>query len=257
MDNIDFRLHFDSSNWYRPKRGARYVQLYRYISSSISNGAFVADTQLPAEREIAEFADVSRVTVRKAMSKLVQEGALVRRQGAGSFVSSHPGPPKLEQSLSALTSFTEYMQRRGMVSTSLVLETSKSHPTPDEMVKFGLGPSDFTSRIKRVRSADGVPMAIETSCLPSDILNDPGDVTTSIYAVLRKLNLAPVRAIQRINATNVNDEDAKILGLTPGEAVLTIQRTAYLKNGRPVEFTAGIYRSDIYDFVAELRLDEH
>ena len=66
---------------------------------------------------------------------------------------------------------------------------------------------------------------------------------------------APTRAVQRITAVNLTAADAKLLLLPEGAAVLRIDRTAYLPSGRPIEFTRGLYRSDIYDFIAELRLD--
>src|SRR5690606_16335426 len=106
----------------------------------------------------------------------------------------------------------------------------------------------------RLRSADGVPIAIEISAIPSDILPDPGRVETSLYDLLRRSGMVPTRAVQRINAINVEAEDAAMLGLAPGTAVLQINRTGFLPSGRPIEFTQGIYRSDIYDFVAELKV---
>ncbi len=98
-------------------------------------------------------------------------------------------------------------------------------------------------------------MAIERSSLPTDILPNPELVMTSLYTVLRDRGLAPVRAIQRITAVNLAAQESRLLNLPEGAAVLRIDRTGYLASGRPVEFTRGLYRSDIYDFVAELRLD--
>ena len=77
----------------------------------------------------------------------------------------------------------------------------------------------------------------------------------SLYEVLRARGLAPTRAIQRVTAANLSPRDAEMLHLPEGAAVLRIERTGYLATGRPIEFTRGLYRSDIYDFVSELRLD--
>jgi GntR family transcriptional regulator len=65
-----------------------------------------------------------------------------------------------------------------------------------------------------------------------------------------------VRAIQRIRAVSLGDDDARLLGVSPGVASLHIERTSYLSSGRVVEFTRSIYRGDTYDFVAELRLGD-
>ncbi len=244
---------FAPSEWLRPGRGPRYAQLHRHIAAAIQSGALAPDDQLPPERELAEIADVSRVTVRKAVAQLVADGLIEQRQGAGSFVKG--AGQKLEQSLSSLVSFTENMRARGMDSTSVVLGAGLFPPSPQEMMTLGLSSIDKVARINRLRSANDTPMALENSSLPQDILGAPEKVQRSLYEVLRKTEAAPTRAIQRVTAVNLGTKDADLLQLPEGTAVLQIDRTGYLATGRPIEFTRGLYRSDIYDFVSELRLD--
>ncbi len=163
--------------------------------------------------------------------------------------------PKLEQSLSSLTSFTDYMLARGKTSSSVVLARGLFAPSADETMALGIASGERVARIERLRSADGVPICIEWSSLPIDVLPDPDVVETSLYTVLRSLGGAPTRAVQRITAANLAPQEAAMLRLPVGAAVLRIDRTGYLPSGRPIEFTRGLYHSDIYDFVAELRLD--
>jgi len=240
--------------WLQPDRGPRYLQLARHIKEAINRGEMPVGQQLPPERDLADLAAVSRVTVRKAVAELVAAGLVEQRRGAGSFVTGETR--RLEQSLSSLVSFTENMKARGHVSTSRVLRRGLFPPSPDEMMALGLSPSQRVARIDRLRSADNIPMAIERSSLPEDVLPDPDEVQTSLYEVLRRDAQAPGRAIQRVTAVNVMGENAGLLNLPEGAAVLKIDRTGYLDSGRPVEFTRGIYRSDIYDFVSELRTDD-
>ena len=244
---------FLPQNWHREGRGPRYEQLYRQIAAAISTGDLPPETQLPPERDLAELAGISRVTVRKAVAQLVDDGVLEQRRGAGTFVRAPR--PKLEHSLSALVSFTEYMRQRGKTSTSKILRRGVFLPNPDEQIALGLAGADRVSRVDRLRSADDMPLALEWSSLPTDILKDPDAVETSLYDVLRAAGTAPTRAVQRITAVNLTGLDARLLNLPEGAAVLRIDRTAYLPSGRPIEFTRGLYRSDIYDFIAELRLD--
>ncbi len=253
MDQTAAKDIFAADRWYRHGHGPRYSQLYRHIASAITAGVLETDAQLPPERDLAEMADVSRVTVRKAVAQLVQEGVLDQRRGAGTFV--RPPLPKMEHSLSALLSFTEYMRQRGKASTSQILRRGLFPPTPDEQMALGLAGVDRVARVDRLRFADGLPMALEYSSLPQDILADPDKVETSLYDVLRARGNAPTRAVQRITAVNLAAADAQLLHLPDGAAALRIDRTAYLPSGRPIEFTRGLYRSDIYDFVAELRLE--
>lgn len=240
-------------HWFSSGNGPRYEQLHRHISTAIASGTLSPDSRLPAEREIAEMAGISRVTVRKAVAKLVADGLIDQRQGAGSFVRS--STLKHKQSLSTLVSFTENMRARGTVSTSEVLSAGLFTPSPQEMFALGLSPNDQVARVKRLRSAGDVPMALETSSLPEDILPHPERVKISLYEILRQRRQAPVRAIQRVTAINVAAQEAELLQLPEGTAILKIDRTGYLSSKRPIEFTTGLYRSDIYDFISELGAD--
>lgn len=249
-DKLDI---YSQAQWFQSGHGPRYRQLYQHISDAISSGTLAALDHLPAEREMAEIADVSRVTVRKAVDKLVADGLIERRQGAGSIVRSTA--PRLKQYLSSLTSFTENMSARGVVSTSKVLLQGLFAPNPDEMVALGLSTIDQVARVRRLRSAGDAPMALETSSLPPDILPNPELVQKSLYSILRKSGQAPTRAIQRISALNVSGQEAELLELPDMTAVLKIDRTSYLSSKRPIEFTTGLYRSDIYDFISEVGTD--
>ncbi|WP_108815530.1 GntR family transcriptional regulator [Loktanella sp. Alg231-35] len=249
----DFTAALGAAQWFREGRGPRYKQLYRHIVGLITSGELAPDDQLPSEREIAEIAQISRVTVRKAIGELVSAGMIEQRHGAGSFVRGQG--ERFEQSLSSLVSFTENLQARGIASSSRVLLNGLFRPTPAETTVLGLASHHQVARIHRLRSGDGVPMALEYSSLPEDILPRPDKVGTSLYDLLRVRNAAPTRAIQRVRAVNATASVAEMLGLAQGAAILQIDRTGYLSTGRPIEFTSGFYRSEIYDFVSELRLD--
>ena len=238
--------------WLSPDAGPRYLQLRRRIEEGIAQGILPPHSPLPPERELAALTGLSRVTVRKATQAMAEGGLITQRQGSGSYVA--PPGRRVEQSLSRLTSFTEDMARRGYASESKWLERGVFLPAPEEVIALALGPNDSVSRIARLRLAAGRPMAIERAALPTDILPNPTEVTTSLYEVLERDNRRPVRAIQKLSAINLGQADADLLGLDPGAAGLQIERTSYLPDGRVAEFTHSIYRGDSYDFVAELRL---
>lgn len=241
-----------SYDWKQEAAGPRYVRLRKRLEESIEVGLLGESAPLPAEREIASLTGLSRVTVRRAMQDLVDRGIVVQRQGSGSFVAD--GTPRVEQSLSRLTSFTEDMSRRGLDSFSEWLERGVHSPSPEEVMALALSSGEAVARISRLRRANDRPMAIERASLPIDILPRPQQVETSLYEVLERDGNRPVRALQRISAVNLEAEDAALLGVSPGAAGLSIVRTSYLANRRVVEFTRSIYRGDAYDFVAELRL---
>lgn len=237
-----------------PGGGPLYLRLRRAIEDAVKTGLISAGDALPSERDIATIADVSRVTVRKAVQHLVADGILIQRHGSGTFVA--PPVERVEQSLSSLTSFTEDMERRGKALRSEWLDRGLYHPSPEETVILGLSASEQVARVARLRIANDTPLAIERAALSASVLPDPGAISSSLYEKLDETGHRPVRAIQRIAAVNLGKPDAELLEVAPGSAALRIERTSYLASGRIVEFTRSVYRGDAYDFVAELRLQD-
>jgi GntR family transcriptional regulator len=234
--------------------GPLYLQLKRFIEDAIRSELVHPGDALPSERDIAARLDISRVTVRKAVQQLVHEGVLVQRHGSGTYVSLPPH--RVEQSLSHLTSFAEDMARRGMAVRSTWLDRGIYEPSAQETAILGLAGTDKVARIARLRISADTPLAIERASLPAGILPDPQAIGTSLYAHLEKAGNRPIRAVQRIRAASLGEEDAALLDVAPGVASLHIERTSYLASGTVVEFTRSIYRGDTYDFVAELRLGD-
>ncbi len=248
-DRIRASLHEDG----RP--GAPlYLRLRRSIEEAVDHGVIRPGDALPSEREIAARADVSRVTVRKAVHDLVRSGLLVQRHGSGTFVA--PRTDRVEQSLSRLTSFTEDMARRGLTARSQWLDRGIYTPSPDEIMVLGLSSKELVARLARLRLANDKPLAIERAALSATVLPEPTAVESSLYLALQKSGQRPVRAVQRISATNLSAPDAELLGVEAGAAGLSIERISYLDSGKVIEFTRSVYRGDTYDFVAELRLGE-
>lgn len=245
---------FGSEQVIVPSGGPLYLQLKRWIEGAITRGDIKPGDALPSERDLAVRVDVSRVTVRKAVQQLVKDGVLVQRHGSGTFVA--PRTPRVEQSLSQLTSFTEDMARRGMSVRSQWLDRGVYPPSPEETIILGLSSGDRVSRIARLRLTGETPLAIERATLSTAILPDPSAVASSLYAHLEKSGNRPVRAIQRIRAANLDEAEAHLLAVPTGSAGLYIERISYLATGKVVEFTRSVYRGDAYDFVAELRIGD-
>ena len=229
-----------------------YLRVQEQIKAAIAAGNLKPLEALPGERDIAEAFNVSRVTVRKAISGLVEQGLLTQRQGSGTFVAAPP--QRVEQPLSRLTSFTEDMRLRGLAASVRWLARTVTLASPDEAMRLSLSPSDTVSRLRRLRLANNVPMAIECATVPTRFLADPNLVEASLYDVLEANGALPVRALQRLRAANLSPEDAALLDVSPGAAALAIDRMSYLEGGTPVEFTQSFYRGDAYDFIAELNL---
>ncbi|MFC5510715.1 GntR family transcriptional regulator [Massilia jejuensis] len=225
-----------------------YMQLARKLTRDVREGRYQADQALPSERTLSEQQGVSRVTARKAIDQLVEQGLVVRRRGSGNYIA-----PRIEQPLSNLSSFSEQLQQRGYTPRSRWLRRALMVADADEQLALGLSPGARVARLERLRLADDVVMAYETSVIPATVLPDPGAVEHSLYACLERGGHMPARALQHIRAMNAPGDLAGKLGVPEGQAVLFITRVGYLDSGVAVELTHSYCRSDYYDFVAELR----
>ena len=224
-----------------------YKQLQRALRQAIETRVLAPDDALPPERDLATDFSISRITVRKAIDGLVHEGLLVRRQGSGTFVRA-----RVEKNFSKLTSFSEDMRARGRNPHSVWLRKSAGTVTPGESLTLRASPGTPVSRFHRIRFAVDVPMALEYATLSAAALPSLESVDTSLYDALERAGNRPVRALQRLRALLLNEEQARLLEAKVGDAGLLVERLGYLRDGRAIELSQSIYRGDTYDFVAEL-----
>ena len=224
-----------------------YQQLQRALRDAIERRVLAPNDALPPERDIAADLRVSRITVRKALDGLVEEGLLVRRQGSGNFVAS-----RIEKNFAKLTSFSEDMRSRGLKPRSVWLNRAQGAVTPEEALTLRLGPGAPVYRFHRLRFADETPMCLEFATVVGTALPSLQDVGNSLYEALEKAGNRPVRALQRLRALLLNAEQAKLLHAREGDAGLLVERVGFLRDGSAVEYCQTYYRGDTYDFVAEL-----
>jgi GntR family transcriptional regulator len=225
-----------------------YLQVRRGLFQAIKEGIFKAEEALPSERDLAESLGVSRVTARKAIDALAQDGVIIRRHGSGNYIA-----PLLEQPLSRLSGFTEELKQRGFSPRSRWLRRVIAPALPDELLALGLSPGSRVAKLERVRMADDVPMAYEVSALPFAMVAEPEQVKGSLYVYLEEHGYGPVRALQHLRAVNATSRHARLLSIPEGAALMHVTRISYLKDGRIVEMTQTYCRNDYYDFVVELR----
>ncbi len=225
-----------------------YLQLARQLSDAVRGGRYQVHEALPSERTLSDSLGVSRVTARKAIDQLVEQGLIVRKRGSGNYIAPH-----IELPLSRLSSFSEELSRRGYIPSSRWLLRGIVTATPDEQLSLGLSPSAMVARLERLRLADDVVVAYEVSVLPQVVLPNPEAVESSLYEYLTRSNQSPARALQHIKALNAPAKLAEQLNIAVGQAVLFITRVGYLESGQAVELTHSYCRSDYYDFVAEMR----
>ncbi|MGG5254817.1 GntR family transcriptional regulator [Neobacillus sp. SM06] len=229
-----------------------YYQLEEHIRDLIEKGELRPGDSLPAEREYAETYRISRMTVRQALTKLVNDGYLYRLQGKGTFVAER----KIEKALQGLTSFTQDMKARGLVPGSQLLHFERVPATDVIAKQLAIQEKRPVYEIKRIRLADKVPMALETTYISADLIKGLTEkiANQSLYAYMEEqLNLRIDHASQVIESSIATQNEADYLEIKSGAPVMRIQRNTYLQDETPVEFAKSVFRADRYKFVVQIK----
>ena len=229
-----------------------YEQIERAIEHRIATGHLVPGSLIPSETRLAAELGVARGTIRKAIERLVEKGLLERRRGKGTWVSSF----LIDHLLGKISSFSEDMRVRGIVPGSTLLALEKVQ-VPLFMQDILVPETQLVWRLTRLRTADGVPIAVEVCHVPASLFEQHElelAVAGSLYSALRDLGRQPFRARQCVEAINVRTREADLLGIAAGTACFRQERITYDRAGRVLEVVESTYRADVYRLQVELRL---
>lgn len=200
---------------------------------------------LPSERVLAERFGVARMTVRGAVSELEERGLVRRVPGRGTFVQ-HPTLTHSE----IFRSFSEDMRNRGMTPGSQSLRARTRPATREIALRLGIEPAAPVHSIERVRTADGIPMALERTNLSAD--RYPGLLAMvgkddSLYEVLaREFGARLESAEQTVAIARLSPAEAKRLEVPEYDPAFLIERVSVDNMGNVVEFGRSLYRGDRY-----------
>lgn len=234
-------------------RSPMYRVIYDDIASQIQTGLLEPAAQLPSEVDLARQYGVSRMTVRQALDNLGADDLVVRRQGTGTFVSTSA---RRGRRLNRLRSFADEVAGDVVAVTSRLVRCELAPATAEVAESFGLAEGDNVTRITRVRLIDGVPAAIQDAWVPYSIapaLSREPLLDGSLYRTLAERFGVQLRyADHSVTAALLDAEEAELLEVEPGGAVLRGQRTTFSITDAPVEFTTS---STLPDFPLLLRID--
>ena len=212
-------------------------------------------TALPAVRDLALRLGVSRPTVRAAIEDLTRIGLLVRQQGRGTFTS----PRKITQELAGRGAAAFGVPPAEGDWTSRVLTFRVAPAGAPRAARLKVSPAEPVLRVVRLRLVDDEPMAIERIDLPARLVPDlaPNDMESgNFYRLLRERYQVVVSdAVQSIEPTVTNPDQADLLDVPVYAPVLLIERTTRDVEGRIVEFARSIYRGDRYRIISKLSFD--
>lgn len=225
-----------------------YYQVKESLLEKIKSNQFKVGDLIPSESELQEEYNVSRITIRRAIQELVQEGHLYTRQGRGTFVSK----PKVSQELNLITSWAETMAAMGMRPETKKIEYFEE-PAPVNIARLlDIPIGDKVYRIERLRYADGEPTCIMTNYLSPAVV--PGFLakglkSESLYETLEKhYSIVLSRAEETVEAKAAKASEAELLNIKRGAPLLCATRVTYDITDRPVEVVISITRADRYSY---------
>ena len=218
-------------------------ELRRRIVADINAG--VPGTKLGSERDLAEHYSTSRSSLRQMLAALEEAGLVHRVIGrSGGIFISHT---QVQRSLSDVVGVPAFLANQGYVAGTSVLSTKIT--TPDRITQKALrvGASDFVVEIQRLRLADGSPISLELAQFPAEAF--PGllerQLGGSLYEILESdYGLVTSRAEERIEAVNATRDEASLLAIKTGAALLLITRITYDEGDAPYEFSRDLFRGD-------------
>jgi GntR family transcriptional regulator len=229
-----------------------YHQLERIILDRIKEEKNAVGRMLPAEKDLMQMFGVSRATVKKTFDNLAAKGLVERRRALGTRVIGQ----EITEDLARLTSFTEEMERKGLKTSTQVLEVAVRVPEPWIAQRLHLQPDEETLSIRRLRgTSEFFPVVLLRSEVPVGFGLDPGDdYGGSLYRLLEGKYKIPIDwAEEEIRAANATEDEAEHLGIRPGDTVLVMERVTFTPDHRALEFVRGVYRPEYYNYSIRLK----
>ena len=231
---------------------AKAKQVYLALRDRILSGAAGFGVRLPTENELAEFHEVSRVTVRRALGELARERLIERRRSAGTRVIYRSSPAPMTADISGVLANLAEMGRR----TAVKLLSFDYVPAEGAVAQaLGAGRYELLQRSVRVRSVDGVPFSYLTTHVPENVsvtFSKQELASRPLLELLERAGVKVERARQRISAGLASRDVAEALDVRSGSPLIELVRVVYDQAGRGVEHLHALYRPDRYTFEIDL-----
>lgn len=234
-----------------------YFQLKNILLEKIENGEYKPNTALPAEFELVEQYDVSRTTVRQAISMLVNEGYLEKRRGVGTFIRKKEKTNTWD--LQQLRSFRAELESSGhKISTQC--RTIKKMDADEELK--GVFGEDVTKLycLERLRYVDDIPAICVTTYVPCEVTPSLEKYDFSVdplFEIMNRDYQIHIQSAEKVfQAIKVSDQDAQLLQVEPGSPVQLVITKTFNDQGQVIEYSKSRDRGDISTYKVQLQYSE-
>jgi GntR family transcriptional regulator len=222
-----------------------WIQAVDVLRRQIADGTLRAGARLPPERDLCARLGISRVTLRKALLHLVDDGAVAAAHGRGWYVAE----AERKEWPNSLESFSETAERMGLSASSRVLVAENVMATIDDAEQLAIAPGTLVFRLERVRMLNEVPIAIDVSLIPASLAPSLAGIsfeTASLYAALASVGLDPANAETTIEAREADAYAAEHLHVAIGKPTLVMHQLVRNRATRPVLASRIQYAGDRY-----------
>ena len=228
---------------------AIHAQISDQFRSRIATGEWPANYRLKSEPDLAGELGVSRGTLRRALTTLIEEGLLKQVRGRGTFVTSTTIEPAIAQKLSTLT---EDFAKQGIDTATEVIEASLIDPPRPIAALLDLARGGAVFKLVRRRSAADGPVALLYNYVRADLVSGIENVdfsSMSLFGTLeQQFGLKIASARRTFSARAADGVVARYLDLAEGSPVQYLEQVTYLADGRPIEY------SDVWIHSGRLRV---
>lgn len=224
-------------------------QVRQHIKQLIVDDGF-EDGRIPPETELATELGVSRTTVRDALSRLEHEGAIVRRQGAGTFVNPHG--LRIKTRLEEMWSYEEMLKDHGYTPSVKVISVDMEHPAADTAQALGLEEDQQVLAMEKVFYEDDDPVVLTYNFVPAALIDgdvNPSDAEVPIFEFLEQQTGNQLAYyVSEIVPVILTKEWAELLGSEPGTAAISFDETGFTTDGQPLVHARSMFRDDLLRF---------
>jgi GntR family transcriptional regulator len=228
-----------------------YVKIRQSLHDDIVNKVLLPGQKIPSEDELAAKHGVSRMTVRQSISDLIDEGLLYRRHGVGTFVA-HSHVVRDQRRLTNLLEGSEQSE----VNLNVQVLIADILPARLRVAQaLSLNEGDLVFRVKTLRTTDGVPITVHDAYVPYKIypqLLQEDLEAHHLWDIFEAHGFRVKRALQQLEAREADEELSNLLQIEIGSPIFYKERTVYLDDGTPVEFTHCYNRGDRYTLTVVL-----